>query len=177
MTPLAMLLCALAAPLAASELRFDQGNADLEFTGSYDGQELPGRFTRFQGLVRLDAETPEQSRFEAEVEVASLDTDYEDRDEILRGPDWFDATSHPRARWRSEGDCIAFGASLRCPGTLSLRGVEASVALGILPGEGAALLRGEARINRRDFGVGQGEWDDPKMIGDEVVVRFTIRRP
>ena len=41
--------------------------------------------------------------------------------------------------------------------------------------DGAAWLKGTAKIKRLDFGVGQGEWKDTSTVGNEVQVRFALR--
>jgi polyisoprenoid-binding protein YceI len=38
----------------------------------------------------------------------------------------------------------------------------------------AAKLKGGASIRRLDFGIGQGEWRDTEMLGDEVKIRFDL---
>ena len=43
------------------------------------------------------------------------------------------------------------------------------------PADGrSAPLTGEATIRRLDFGIGQGEWQDTKWLGNDVRVRFDI---
>lgn len=170
---IAALLCC-ATPLAAAEFRFDQSSSTLEFVGQYDGDELPGVFRAFRGTAQFDPTAPLATRFQTEIDIASVDTDYDDRDDVLRGPDWFDAASHPQARWESSGDCVAMDATLQCPGTLSLRGVSKSTPLTLRINTDGS-LSGEAQVNRRDFGVGQGEWDDPNTIADLLTVRFVLR--
>jgi polyisoprenoid-binding protein YceI len=41
--------------------------------------------------------------------------------------------------------------------------------------DGAAWLKGTAKIKRLDFGVGQGEWQDTSTVGNDVQVRFALR--
>ena len=36
-------------------------------------------------------------------------------------------------------------------------------------------MKGDAKIRRLPFGVGQGEWQSTEWIGDEVVVRFDLK--
>jgi polyisoprenoid-binding protein YceI len=38
----------------------------------------------------------------------------------------------------------------------------------------SALMSGRATVHRLDFGVGQGEWQDTKWLGDEVRIRFEL---
>jgi polyisoprenoid-binding protein YceI len=36
------------------------------------------------------------------------------------------------------------------------------------------VLSGEFRINRSDYGVGEGEWADTSLVADAVKVRFSL---
>ncbi len=159
-------------PSAAAEFRFDAGSASLGFEGSYDGEPVPGQFRRFSGTASFDPAAPNAARFDVTIEVASLDTEYADRDEVLKNPEWFAVEQHPVARWVSTGDCVAAAAGWRCPGELTLRGVTRAVPIDIAA-DGAAVV-GRATLNRRDFGVGSGEWDDPEIIAEIVTVSFRL---
>jgi polyisoprenoid-binding protein YceI len=159
-------------PTAAAEFRFDASSASLGFEGNYGGEAVPGKFHRFSGSASFDAATPTAARFDVTIDVASLDTEYADRDDVLKSPEWFAVEQHPQARWVSTADCIAAAPGWRCPGELTLRGVTRAVAIDI-GAEGAAVV-GRATLNRRDFGVGSGEWDDPETIADIVTVSFRL---
>ena len=37
------------------------------------------------------------------------------------------------------------------------------------------LLQGETRINRLDYKVGVGEWEDTRWVGDEVTLKFAVK--
>lgn len=97
----------------------------------------PGVFKRFSAEVSLDEQDIASSRVRFEVEIASIDTALELRDEHLRGPDWFHAAEHPKASFvsravRGEGE-----ARYRIEGELTLRGVT-------LPATFDAVLTGRA---------------------------------
>lgn len=161
------------ATAAAAEFRFDAGNSELAFEGDYGGEGVPGVFRRFSGSAVFDPADPAATRFTVEVEVASLDTDYADRDEVLRDADWFDAAAHPQARWVSSGPCSVDGAALACPGELSLKGVTRPAPLAIRIAA-PATLEGSATLARREFGIGGGPWDEDGTIGETVAVRFRL---
>ena len=36
-------------------------------------------------------------------------------------------------------------------------------------------MRGGTTIRRLDYGVGQGEWGDTTLVGNEVRIRFELR--
>lgn len=165
----------LAGSAEAAGFRFDAGNSELAFTGDWSGEPVPGVFGRFSGTADFDASAPVKTRFRTEIEVASLDTDDEDRDEAMRGPDFFDAEAHPRALWESAGDCTASGTALSCPGQLTLKGVTKPVPLTITPAADGGGVEGRAELSRIAFGVGSGDWADTDTIADTVAIRFKLR--
>jgi polyisoprenoid-binding protein YceI len=169
-------LTVAAVPTIAQDLvRFDASNSTLGFEGRFGGEPVPGIFHRFSGSVLWHPTDPLAMRFEVEIDVASLDTDYPDRDEVLRDPDWFDAAAHPTARWVSTAGCAPGDTALDCPGELTLRGTTRAVPIRVEASADGRVLSGRASVNRRDFGVGGGDWDDPKTIAEEVTVTFTLR--
>lgn len=172
----AAVLVATLLPLAATaaEFRFDASTSELGFTGSYDGEPVPGVFRRFSGSATLDPAAPLATRFRTEIEVASLDTDYADRDEVLRAAEFFDAAMHPKAIWTSEGDCRIAGSTLECPGSLTLKGRTQAVPVTITIGSDGRSVEGRSTLKRTAFGVGEGDWADPETVGDEIEVRFRL---
>jgi len=42
------------------------------------------------------------------------------------------------------------------------------------PAAGSAKLAGTAKLNRLDFGVGQGDWKSTETIGDAVKINFSL---
>lgn len=171
----AMLLLASASPVPAADFRFDASNSQLGFTGDYGGELVPGVFKAFSGTASFDASQPLATRFSTDIDVASLDTDYPDRDETLRDPDFFDSERHPKARWVSSGDCSAAGARLLCPGMLTLKGQTHPVPLDISPGTDGKSIVGKASFARSEFAIGSGDWADPETIADQVEVQFTLQ--
>ena len=70
----------------AATFRFDASNSELGFTGDYGGEAVPGVFRTFSGTAEFDLAKPLATRFRTEIDVASLDTDYAERDDTLRTP-------------------------------------------------------------------------------------------
>jgi polyisoprenoid-binding protein YceI len=42
---------------------------------------------------------------------------------------------------------------------------------------GVQVFEGQLPIRRLAFGIGEGEWRDPSVVADEVVVRFRLVVP
>jgi polyisoprenoid-binding protein YceI len=160
---------------AATEFKFDAGNSELGFTGDYGGEAVPGVFKRFSGTASFDLSQPLATRFATEIEVASLDTDYADRDDTLRGPEFFDSEQFPVARWTSDGDCSVTGTQLSCPGRLTLKGQTHPVPIQITPSADGQIIEGKASFARSQFAIGSGEWTDTETIADRVEVQFKLQ--
>lgn len=169
------LLMALALQANAAEFKFDANNSQLGFTGYYDGEAVPGVFKQFSGTASFDLGQPLATRFTTDIDVARLDTDYADRDDTLRSADFFDSAQFPTARWVSSGECSASSGSLTCPGSLTLKGQTHPVTLAITPADDGKSLQGKASFTRSAFGIGTGDWADPKTIADNVEVTFKLQ--
>lgn len=176
MIKISCVLLALAGlPAAAAELKFDAANSELGFTGIYGGEPVPGKFNTFSGSVVFDVAKPLATRFTTSIDVASLNTDYSDRDDTLRGSEFFDTEKYPKASYASTGDCSIAGAQLTCPGTLTLHGVTKPIALIVTPAADGASMEGNATLDRSQFGIGSGDWADPESIANNVEIRFKLK--
>ena len=87
-----------------------------------------GEFAAFAGTLQYDAARPEQTKLEATIEVASINTREAGRDEHLRSPDFFDAATFPTMTFvstsaRRDGDGLVIN------GQLTIRGISKPVAL------------------------------------------------
>ena len=139
---------------------------------------VKGRFKDVKGTVHIDESDPARSRVEAAVDVASVDTGAEQRDEHLRSDDFFNAAEYPQITFRSTGVSGA-GEDWKVEGDLTIRDVTRPVVLDLeFEGRGPDAYGGEragftatTKINRRDFGV---NWNGLIEAGG-VVVSDTVK--
>ena len=119
-----------------------------------------GQFKAYRGTLKLDPSDFARSRFEGEIDVASIDTGNPDRDAHLRANDFFDVASHPKITFKStriEPKDDAYVVH----GDLTIRGVTRPVALDVEflgtsknpYGKTVAGLSVRGTVNRKDFGV------------------------
>lgn len=160
----------------AASFRFDQSNSQLKFEGSYDGAPIEGKFEQFSGTAEWDLSNPTQPRFVVSIPTKSLNTDYEERDDTLRGAEWFDVEKYAEAKFTSDGACApaATAQQIKCAGNLSLRGKSKAVSLNLTLDPAKKRIVGSSTLNRRDFGVGSGEWDESGVIGEQINVSFEL---
>jgi polyisoprenoid-binding protein YceI len=154
-----------------------QEAGELRFAGAVEGESFFGQFERFSVEVcRPMGADWTASEWTVQVETASADTRNRDRDETLHGPEFFAVDEFPTARWHSTR-VIEQGPGLAVEGELALRGFTAPqrVLIEISPDGEAIEVRGSAEILRLEFGVGQGEFEDPEFVRNRVDLDFDLR--
>ncbi len=143
-----------------------------------------GRFGAVEGTVTIDETTPANSKIDVTIDVTSIDTRQEMRDNHLRSADFFDAANHPSIRFVSkkiDGDITGEFAVV---GDLTIRGTTREVKLAAsLEGRGMdpwgnerAGYQATGKINRADYGLtwNQGLETGGVVVGDEVKISIDV---
>jgi polyisoprenoid-binding protein YceI len=175
----ALLAALLLSPAAFAAVRqADAASGRLEFSATQADAKFNGAFRRFKVALEFDPAHPEQGRLDVTVDTASIDTQDAERDEILRGADFFWIEKYPQAEFHAARFERA-GTGWRAPGELTIRGVRKPVpvtfTLEQASGSGPAVMKGSASLNRLAFGLGQGDWASTEWVGDAVDVRFELK--
>lgn len=142
-----------------------------------------GRFTEFAGEIVV-GETPELSSATASIELASVDTGIEMRDNHLRTQDFFDVEQTPKMTFTSTAVRSA-GDSWVLSGNLTIREVTKPIEIELeFLGFDPTGLQGEQRIGfdartsirRSDFGVSFGVATDGSkiVVGDQIDIHLEI---
>ena len=121
--------------------------------------KVRGRFTKFEGQI-VTGKNPADSSVTATIDLTSIDTGNQQRDDHIRSADFFEVETYPTMTYRSTG-VRQDGNDLILDGQLTLKGVTKDVPLRLeLNGFGPDAYGGTragftatADINRRDFGV------------------------
>jgi polyisoprenoid-binding protein YceI len=144
--------------------------------------KVRGKFTSFEGHI-VTGEDPLASSVTASVDLASIDTGTEQRDEHIRSADFFEVEANRTMTYRSTG-IRPDGDDFVLEGELTLKGVTRPVPLALeLNGFGddpwggtrvGFSARGE--INRSDFGI---SWNAALegggvVVGDKVQIHLEI---
>jgi polyisoprenoid-binding protein YceI len=171
------LACALllAAPVAFAADYVQAAGSSLQFTTSYQGEAVPGRFPGFTTTLRFDPAQLATSRLDVAIPLAMATTDNEDYDGEVRGDAFFASKRFPQARYTATKFRALGGNRYAADGTLSLHGVNKPVVLVFTWTPGAKpVLNGKATVKRLDFGVGGGEWNDTSLIPNDVTVTTKV---
>jgi polyisoprenoid-binding protein YceI len=170
--------------LAGAELpapgrwQIDPGHTEVAFIGRHFMlTKVRGRFTGVTGAIVV-AEEPGESTAEVIIDMASVESGSQARDDHLRSADFFDAARHPTAtfrgraaRWQGTRGLLA--------GELTIRGITRPVTLqaGYLGhvadpwGGQRAIFTAEGTLNREDWGL---TWNMP-LDGGGLLVSKDIR--
>jgi polyisoprenoid-binding protein YceI len=137
-----------------------------------------GRFGAVTGAVTVDEKNPTSAKADVTIDVSSIDTRQEMRDNHLRSPDFFDVAKYPTMHFvskRIEGDVAR---KFRVIGDLTIKGMTREVALDVTL-EGRAIdpwgndragFSATGRLNRSDFGLtwNQALETGGVVVGDEI---------
>lgn len=180
---LAIAFLAQAASLAAQDAAvwtLEQGSR-IGFVATQSGAPVEGNFEDFAAEIVFDPENLAASRVAVVIQVASVNSQSKDRDEMIRSAPLFDAAQWPSARFEAEGFEDLGGGNYRAGGSLTLRDVTLPVVLpftltteeraGVLH----AMASGELAVQRLDYGIGQGLWQDTSVVGNDVTIKIDIQ--
>ena len=138
----------------------DPGHAEVGFVGRHFGlTKVRGRFTGVEGTVTV-REPLDMSEVHVVIDMASVSSGSQTRDDHLRSDDFFDAANHPQATFRSTG-VVTTGAEARMTGELTIKGVTRPVTLDAEYvgqatdpwGAERAIFSASGTINREDWGL------------------------
>ena len=164
-------------PLAQAEepFKLDAAHTDVAFKVRHLAVSYTrGSFQAVAGTLALDPKDIGKSSVDIRIDVASIDTANEKRDNHLRSPDFFDAAKYPSMHFVSTRVYKA-KRGLRVDGKLTLHGVSRVVTLEIEDMSPAVVgpygferrgFTATAKIDRRDFGL---MWSKALETGGLVV--------
>ena len=170
--------------VAAETYQIDRAHSSLGFAVKHlTVSTVNGEFTDYSGAIQFEKADPSMFAIEVNIKTASIDTRQKQRDDHLRGADFFDAEKFPVISFKSK-KLTAQGNSYLLTGDLTMHGVtkEISIPLTISgpvksPMGGEVIgLSAETRINRQDFGISLNKALDSGgyVVGDEVKVLVNI---
>lgn len=169
-----------AAAQAADTYQIDAAHTHVGFTISHLGfSETYGVFKNVSGTLTLDQAKPQASKVDVTIDVASIDTASEGRDEHLKGPDFFDIAKYPAMTFKSTKVKVTGKDTATVTGDLTLHGVTKPVGLvvkfnkagesPIAKGRYVAGFSALGKLKRSDFGIKTYL----PLIGDEVTIAIS----
>jgi polyisoprenoid-binding protein YceI len=117
------------AGLADETYKFDQSGSTIGFSVHQFLGTTHGKFTKFSGKIEVDRDRPESSSVVARIDVRSIDTRIEKRDNHLRSAEFFNAEKYPEIMFKSRGVKRTGPQSGDILGDLTMHGVSKPITL------------------------------------------------
>lgn len=179
----------LTGPAGAEVWKVDDPHTEIKFSVNHFFTPVTGRFEDFEVEIDYDEEEPSNSRVQAKIAVASVNTGNDKRDAHLRSADWFDAEKHPYMTFESTS-VRQLGDKLVARGNLTIKEETREVVLPItvlgkktIPppmqemlggAQEVASFRTTAAVDRGDYEVGVGSWAATTVVGSEVQIEILL---
>ncbi len=165
--------------------KIDPAHSNAEFVVRHMMiSKVRGTFENIEGYIDFDEQNPENSYVEATIDVNTINTRNEQRDNHLRSADFFDVANYPTMTFKSTKVEVTGENTGRVTGELTIRGVTKEVTFdveyygaGPSPfGDVRAGFSGTTKINREDWGL---TWNmaletGGVLISKEVTIEVNI---
>ncbi len=178
---LTLLLPALA---AAETYKVDAGHSGVNFTIRHFVSNVSGRFSDFSGTIKYDKANPAASSVSFQVQAKSVDTGNGDRDNHLRGDDFFGVEKNPVWSFTSTSVKAKDADTLEVTGDLTIKGVTKKVTIPVdvlgtvktPQGGEKAGFETTFKVDRKEYGITWNRALDTggAILGDEVKVTISI---
>ena len=167
---------------ALAPLCIDRNHSTIGFEVPIIGgiSKVTGKFTDFDVQLVWDVENLSNSSVLTTIQVASVDTGIDDRDNELRSGGFFDVAMHPTITFESN-EITGNGDGYLAHGTLTIKGVSKEIALPFKvvkrekPDEGYwYAFNIEYELDRTEYDI---TWEHNLLkifVGDEVVVKLFV---
>jgi polyisoprenoid-binding protein YceI len=171
--------------MATTTWQLDSAHSDVAFRVRHLlVSTATGKFKTAASTVTTEGDDFSTAKIEFTVETGSIDTGMADRDNHLRGDDFFNSEKYPTMRFVSTGLKHVDGDNYEIHGDLTIRDVTKSVVLeaefgGIAKdpwGNTKAGFEINGKIKRKEFGL---HWDvlteaGGAVVGDEVKIHANL---
>jgi polyisoprenoid-binding protein YceI len=158
----------------ANPLTLDMTRSQVVFVSRQMNVPVEGRFQRFSAQIQFDAKKPEAARATLEIDTASIDAGSPEASaEVIRKP-WLHTAQFPKAIFVSSAVKSLGGERYEVSGHFTLKGKTLPLAapFTVKSQGGSLIFDGALTLKRLDFGVGDGPWNDPDTVANEVQIRF-----
>ena len=167
----------------AGTWNIDPSHSNVDFVARHMMvSKVRGKFRTFSGTI-VTAPNPAESTVTAEIDLDSIDTGQEQRDNHIRSADFFEVETYPTMTYQSTG-LSPDGDDFILHGKLTLKGVTREVPLKLeLNGFGPdpyggtrAGFTATGEINRKDFNVNFNAMLETggAVVSDRIIIQLEI---
>jgi polyisoprenoid-binding protein YceI len=150
--------------------------SEISFVSKQMGVPVDGKFAKFDTQMKFDPKKPESSSVAFTVDLTSVSIGAAETEAELKKPGWFDSLRLPSATFQSSQIKGLGGNKFEVIGKLSIKNIARDVVVPITLTQSGGTTRadGAFTIKRLDFKIGDGEWNDTSLVGNDVQVKLKL---
>jgi polyisoprenoid-binding protein YceI len=172
------LLGAAVAPAFAQTkpAQLQTAGSEIVFTTKQMGVPVEGKFGKFSAQITLDPKNPQTGNVSFAIDTGSARFGTVELDTEVPKATWLNVPKFPQASFQSSSIKAAGPGKFEVTGKLNIKGAARDVVVPVqLTQAGATSTAvGSFVIKRLDFKVGEDEWADTSMLGNDVVIKFKL---
>lgn len=184
---MALTVAASPSPVSAQATtwQLDPAHSNAQFTVRHLGiSNVQGEFTKITGTVVIDDSDISKSSVNTTIDVNSVDTRDQNRDNDLKSDHFFDVAKYPTMTFQSTKILKTGDDTAKMTGNLTIHGITKEVTFDVTgptkPIKVMGTRRGASattKINRQDFGLKYGTNILPggdELIGDTITIMLDV---
>lgn len=153
----------------------------LSFQGAAMANPFEGQFKKFTAYIQFDEARLGESMVILRINSASVTTGSDERDTPLKGTDWLDVVNFPEIKFEGTKFSRVENNSFSLDGKLYIKKLHIPLTIPFTlefteseNGVRQAHAQGKINIDRSLFNLGTGEWADPTIVSNNVIISFVI---
>jgi polyisoprenoid-binding protein YceI len=161
--------------LAGGQNGIRSWDRDISFEAGAGGYTAEGSVRDYKGVVQFNPGALNEASILLTLNMRSTSTGYNAADEVALSEEFLDAERHPNAELTARGAKADGDGKYIMDAQLTLKGVTKPVPLRFIVKikEGTPVLKGEAALNRLDFGVGKETYKG-YALDKEMKLKFSL---
>jgi polyisoprenoid-binding protein YceI len=182
---LVLSILSISANAQTTKWSFDEAHSKIGFSVVHMMvSDVDGNFKKYEGEITSDKEDFSDAKINFKVDVSSINTDNDKRDEHLRSADFFNAPKYPTITFVGDKMKKAGKGKYKLTGNFTMLGVTKKVTLDVTNrgmrkdpwGNTKAGFKLTGKVNRNDFGLKYNSVLDGGgvMISDNVDINCNI---
>lgn len=156
---------------AVAQQKLVPAQSEIGFTSPVDG-----KFRRFDAQVAFDPKNLAAAKIGVTVDLASVQFGTPEFDAEAAKPDFFNTKAFPQATFQSTSVKALGGGKFEVAGKFSLKGTtkDVLVPVALTQAGGTTTATGTFAIKRLDHRIGEGDWKDTSLLGNNVQIKFKL---
>jgi polyisoprenoid-binding protein YceI len=154
--------------------------SEIRFQSKQMGANVEGRFRRWKANIVFVPKDLGRSKADFDIELGSIDLASDESEAEVKRPQWFDTAKFPVAHFASSVIKDLGGDKYEVAGQLTVKGITRDAVVPITlkkDATGNSVAEGSFTLKRLDYKIGEGQWADPSMVANDVLVRIRMVLP